>query len=406
MTAFRALRHRDFRRFWLGQLVSLTGTWMQGLALGWLVWRMTDSPFWLGVVSAMPLMPSLFLASIGGVIVDRHVKRRLLLLTQGGMVVQSAALGFLTINGTIQLYQIILLAGVAGILVAIDMPARLSFIHDMVGKDDLDNALALNSTAINASRIVGSSVAGILVPIVGEGGCFLINSASFFGVIATLMGMSDPEQPRLSNRDPFHVQIRQAWVFVRTHPTIYPLIIGLAFFGIFGFTPTILLPIFADHVLNVGVRGLGALMGAAGVGALVGSLVQASLPRESARGRIVYHGAMGMALAFLGFAFSRWFPLSLVFMALVGFAMILMLTSLVTLMLDLTPEDLHGRIMGLYTTSFIGLAPIGTLLAGVLALGIGAPATMALYSAIGLVAAFFIFGRASRTLSSHPPISS
>jgi len=406
MTVFRALRHRDFRRFWFGQLVSLTGTWMQSLALGWLVWRMTDSPFWLGVVSAMPFMPSLFLASVGGVIVDRHVKRRLLLLTQGGMVVQAAALGFLTISGTIQLYQIILLAGVAGVLMAIDMPARLSFMREMVGKDDLDNALALNSTAINASRIVGSSVAGVLVPIVGEGGCFLINSASFLGVIATLLGMSNPEQPRLSNRDPFHVQIRQAWVFVRTHPTIYPLIIGLAFFGIFGFTPTVLLPIFADRVLNVGVRGLGALMGAAGVGALLGSLVQATLPRESARGRIVYHGAMGLALAFLGFAFSRWFPLSLVFMALVGFAMILMLTSLVTLMLDLTPEELHGRIMGLYTTSFIGLAPIGTLLAGVLASGIGAPATMALYSAIGLVSAYFIFGRASRSLSSQLHTSS
>jgi predicted MFS family arabinose efflux permease len=222
-------------------------------------------------------------------------------------------------------------------------------------------------------------------------------------VILILFTMSRPEQPGLSNREPLLTQLRQAWDFVRSHPTVYPLIIGVAFFGVFGFTPTILIPVFADRVLNVGVRGLGLLMGAAGVGALSGSLIQASLPRESARGRIVYYGAVGLALALLGFALSKWFPLSLILMGIFGFAMILMLTSLVTLMLNLSPEELHGRVMGLYTTAFVGLAPIGTLLAGALASGIGAPATMALYSVLCLASTFVIFRNLGKPLPSPLP---
>ncbi|MFH1012049.1 MAG: MFS transporter [bacterium] len=387
MTPFRALRHRNFRLFWMSQLASVMGTWMQSLALGWLVWRLTHSAFWLGIAGAMPFMPSLFLASIGGVMVDRHTKKKVLLITQCGMAIQAAALGLLTVSGAFRLYQIILLAAVAGVLMAIDMPARLAFVREIVGRDDIDNAIALNSMAFNAGRIVGPAVAGFLVPLVGEGGCFLINSVSFLPLIGTLLTMSTLEQARPRNRDSFASQLYQAWAFVRGHSTIYPLMVGLAFYGLFGFTLTVLMPIFADKVLEVGVRGLGGLMGAMGVGALSGAVVQATMPRQSARGRIIFQGSIGLAVAFLGFALSRWFLLSLALLAGAGFAMILMVTSLVTLILDLTPEELHGRVMGLYTTSFLGLMPIGTFLAGTLASGIGAPATTALGGVICLLVA-------------------
>jgi MFS family permease len=402
MTPFRALRHRNFRLFWFSQGISLVGTWMQSVALGWLVWRMTHSAFWLGAAGAMPLVPALFLSSLGGVIVDRHPKKRVLLITQSGQAFQAALLGFLTVSGATPLYLIIVLAAVAGILIAIDMPARLAFVREIVGKEDLDNAIALNSMAFNSARIVGPAIAGFLVPLVGESGCFLINAASFLGIIATLLYMRTLAQSRSSLEESHFDQLHQAWVYVRGHPVIYPLMIGLAFYGLFGFTLTVLMPIFADSVLKVGVRGLGALMGAMGVGALFGALVQATLPRDSWRGRIVFRGALGLAVAFFGFAFSRWFPISLALMSAAGFSMILMLTSLVTLILDHTPEELHGRVMGLYTTSFVGLSPVGAFLSGTLASAIGAPATIASASALCFVVAILAFER-QRTVPSVSP---
>ena len=399
MTTFRALRHRNFRLFWWGQIVSLTGTWMQSLAIGWLVWRMTHSAFWLGVAGAMPFMPSLFLAPIGGVMVDRHAKRQILLVTQGGLAFQAAVLGFLTVSGSVRLYQIILLAILAGVLMAMDTPARLAFVQEMVGKDDLDNAIALNSMAFNSARIVGPSIAGILVPLVGEGGCFLINAVTFSGVILSLMAIRGPDKDRLLNRDPLLVQLRQAWAFMRGNAIIHPLMVTLAFYALFGFTMVVLMPIFADKVLEVGVGGLGVLMGAMGVGALSGSLVQATLSRDSGRGRIVLGGAIGLALGLLAFSLSRSFIASLVFLALAGFSMILMITSLVTLIQKETPEGLLGRVMGLYTTGFLGLIPIGNLLAGLLASTIGAPTTMFLGSTLCLGAALLILGRSRRLLS-------
>jgi len=399
MTTFRALRHRNFRLFWWGQVVSLVGTWMQSLTIGWLVWRLTHSPFWLGVAGAMPFMPSLFLSSIGGVFVDRYAKRKTLLATQGGLALQAATLGILTVSGVVQLYQIILLAILAGILMAMDIPARLAFVQEMVGEDDLDNAIALNSTAFNSARIVGPLVAGILVPLVGEGGCFLINALTFSAVICSLLAMRDLEDSRVSNDDPLLTQLRQAFSFMRGHAVIRPLMMSLGCFGLFGFTMVVLMPIFADRILDVGVRGLGALMGAMGVGALSSSLAQATLSRDRMRGPLVLAGAVGLALGFLGFALSRSFVLSLILLAVAGASMILMLNSLVTLIQKQTPKELLGRVMGLYTTGFVGLIPIGNLLAGLLASGIGAPATMCLGSALCLVAALLILGRSREVLS-------
>ncbi len=396
---FRALRHRNFRLFWFGQMVSLIGTWMQSLALGWLVWRLTHSPLWLGVAGAMPFMPSLFLSSFGGVLVDRYDKRRVLIITQSGMAFLSAVLGILTVSGIIQLYQIIILAILVGLMMAMDTPARLAFIREMVGKDDLDNAIALNSTVFNSARIVGPPIAGFLVPLVGEGGCFLINALTFSGVIVSLLSMRGLEQIRIINPDPFLRQLAQAFSFMRRHDVIRPLMIALAFYGVFGFTMVVLMPIFADRVLNVGVRGLGALMGAMGIGALSSSLMVATFSRDSRRGRMVLGGAIGVALGFLGFSLSRSFLLSLALLALAGFAMFLMLNSLIILIQKQTPHELLGRVMGLYTTGFIGLVPIGNILAGVVASAIGAPATMLIGSTVCLGVAIFVLGRSRSVLA-------
>ncbi len=395
---FRALRHRNFRLFWFGQLVSLIGTWMQILAVGWLVWRLTHSAFWLGVAGAMPFMPSLFLSSIGGVLVDRYDKRRLLIISQSGMAFLSAVLGILTVSGIIQLYQIITLAVLIGLMMAMDTPARLAFIREMVGKDDMDNAIALNSTVFNSARIVGPPIAGLLVPLVGEGGCFLINAFTFSGVIVSLLLMRGLDQIRILNPEPILTQLAQAFSFMRRHDVIRPLMTSLAFYGLFGFTMVVLMPIFADRVLGVGVKGLGMLMGAMGIGALASSLMVATFSHDSRRGRMVFGGAIGVALGFLGFSLSRTFSLSLALLVLAGFGMFLMLNSLVILIQKQTPHELLGRVMGLYATGFIGLVPIGNILAGVLASGIGAPATMLIGSVICLGVAIFVLGRSRSVL--------
>ena len=347
----------------------------------------------------MPFMPSLFLSSIGGVLVDRYDKRWLLIISQSGMAIQAAILGFLTVSGVVQLYQIIILAVLMGLMMAMDTPARLAFIREMVGKDDLDNAIALNSTVFNSARIVGPPIAGLLVPLVGEGGCFLINAFTFSGVIVSLLLMRGLEQIRILNPEPILTQLAQAFSFMRRHDVIRPLMISLAFYGLFGFTMVVLMPVFADRVLDVGVRGLGMLMGAMGIGALASSLMVATFSHDSRRGRMVFGGAVGVALGFLGFSLSRSFSLSLALLVLAGFGMFLMLNSLVILIQKQTPHELLGRVMGLYATGFIGLVPIGNILAGVVASGIGAPATMLIGSVICLGVAILVLGRSRSVLA-------
>lgn len=364
---FRAFAHRNYRLYWTGFVLSLTGTWMQMLAQSWLVWRLTESPLWLGIIGAMPHLPSLLLGSIGGVLVDRSAKRTILLVTQTGMGLSALALALLTFTGNIHPWHILILSTVSGIFMAVDTPARLSFVTDLVGKDDLGNAVALNSTTFNAARLIGPSIAGIMVPIVGEGGCFLINAVSFSSLIIALLMMRNLPPPSTTARESIFKQLHEAYLYVTDSPVPRTLILNTVVFAVFGFSYAVLMPVFADEILKVGVRGLGLLMGAGGIGALAGGIWQAWLPKDAKRGRIILISTVGLGVSLMLFSVSRDFYLSSFALAVSGFFGIALLTSTNTTLQIYTPDHLRGRVLGFYSSSFLGFLPLGSFLLGALA---------------------------------------
>ena len=382
-----AFQHRNYRLYWAGFSLSLIGTWMQTLAMGWMVWRMTGSPFWLGVIGAMPQLPSLLLGSIGGAIVDRTVKRRLLIITQSGMAVCALVLGIITYMGVVRLSDIIIIAVVSGVFAAIDAPARLAFVTDLVGKEDLGNAVALNATMFNAARLIGPAIAGFLVPVIGEGGCFLVNAVSYLALIYGLVRMRNLPKPAPAGTEPLLLQLREAYRFVKASPIHSALILNVIFFAGLAFSYTTLMPVFADKILEHGVRGLGALMGAVGIGAFIGGVWQAAQPRDAKRGYMVIIGAFGLTIGLLIFSLSKSFIFSLAILPLVGISGIAMLASTNTLLQTLSPDHLRGRVLGFYTTAFLGIIPIGSFLIGSFAEQTSAPLTQALASVICLVVA-------------------
>lgn len=393
-SVFRAFRHRNFRLFFTGFAISMLGSWMQTLAQSWLVWRLTHSATWLGIIGAMPQLPSLVLGPFGGVIVDRHFKRSVLIATQCGMGLCAAALAYYTLTEQVTEWIVLAIAVCSGVFVAIDTPARLSFAQDMVGKDDLGNAIALNSTTFNAARLVGPSIAGLLVPLIGEGGIFLMNAVSFFGLIGTLLMMRDLPLPTAAHA-PVLRQLREAFIFVRGSALHRTLIVNIILFSILGFSYVPLLPVMADHVLDVGVRGLGLMFGAAGLGALIGGLRMASVKTGAKRGRNVLIGATGLCVTVIAFAASRWFPFSLLALAGAGYSFATMLASTNTLLQSFAPDELRGRVVGIYTTSFLGVLPFGNLLAGSLADQIGATWTMAACAGLTLIVISQTIGRST-----------
>jgi MFS family permease len=389
---FYAFRHRNYRLFWSGFALSIVGTWMQTLAQGWLVWRLTESPLWLGVIGAMSQLPSLVLGSIGGVLVDRAPKRTVLFITQTGLSISALLLAILTFTHTINEWHILILSTISGVFMAVDAPARLAFVGDLVDKEDIGNAVALNSSTFNGARLVGPSIAGILVPLFGEGVCFLVNAFSYLSLIFTLSLMRDLPPPRGDRREPIFKQLRDAYAYIRRSPVQRVLIRNVIIFAIFGFSYTTLLPMVADHVLNTGAEGLGILMSAGGIGALLGGLWQASMSRGNKRGWVVMIGMMGLGLGLLIFALSKQFEISVIALAMAGFSGISMLASTNTLLQNLTPDHLRGRVLGFYTSSFLGFGPIGAFLLGALADTFDARIALASTAAVCmLVAGYTIF---------------
>ncbi|MBU0509295.1 MFS transporter [bacterium] len=395
---FRAFALRNYRIYWTGFSLSLIGTWMQHLAQGWLVWELTRSAFWLGIVGAMPQLPSLLLGSIGGVIVDRTVKRTLLIVTQTGLALSALALAVVTLTGIVQVEHVVIIAAFTGIFTAVDTPARLSFVTEIVGKDNVGNAIALNSTTFNAARLIGPSIAGLLIPIIGVGGCFLMNAISFIAMIVALALMRDLPPPVYDRGSSVVAQWQEAFRYVRRTRIPRALIVNVVVFAAFAFPYVILMPLYADEILESGVRGLGALMAAIGVGALAGGIWQATLPANFRRGRIVIFGAYGLCVGILLFSLSKSFILSLLILPMVGASAISMLASTNTLLQTLSPDHLRGRVLGFYTTGFLGFLPIGSLIMGSIAAEVGAPITLAGGSLICLIVALLTLGRNKRLL--------
>jgi MFS family permease len=385
--ALRALRHRNFQLFFAGQLISLTGTWMQSVAQSWLVYRMTGSAALLGLVGFATQLPVFLFAPVGGAIADRHQRHRVIVGTQIASMVLAFVLAGITLAGVVEVWHIFVLAVMVGVVNALDIPTRQSFIVDMVGQRDLINAIALNSSMVNGARIAGPAMAGLLVATVGEGWCFLANAVSYIAVIAGLLAMKVPRRMVQAPQMSAPARIVEGFQFVARTPPIRALLLLLGLVSLMGMPYSVLMPIFADEILDGGARGLGLLMGATGVGALVGALSLAIRRGVFGLARLVAAAAAGFGVFLILFSLSDRFWLSVAILVPAGFCMMVEMAASNTLIQAMSPDALRGRVMAVYSMMFMGMAPFGALLAGTLADRIGAPGTVAIGGVVCIIGA-------------------
>jgi len=387
----RAFRHRNYRLFFGGQFISLTGTWMQSVAQAWLVYRLTGSAVLLGFVAFSGQIPVFLFASLGGAFADRHDRPRILVATQTASMLLAFVLAALTLAHRVQVWHVFVLAALLGLVNAFDIPARQSFVVEMVGREDLINAIALNSSMFNGTRVIGPAVAGILVATIGEGWCFFANGVSYIAVIAGLLMMKITARERLPLPGSTLTSIIEGFSYVGRTGPVRSLLFLLGLISLLGMPFVVLMPIFADQILHGGARGLGLLMGASGIGALIGALSLAARRGARGLGRVVAFSAAGFGASLILFSLSRSFWLSAALLLPVGFAMIVEMASSNTLIQTLVPDNLRGRVMAVYSMMLMGMAPFGALLAGALAHRLGAPITVALGGGVCIVAAA-VFG--------------
>jgi MFS family permease len=383
---FRALRHRNYRLFFAGQLISLIGTWMDQVAEAWLVYRLTGSALLLGTVAFASQIPVFLLAPIGGALADRLDRRKILICTQSSMMLLTFILAGLTLSHRVHIWQVVMLAALTGVVNAIDLPARQAFVVDMVSRADLVNAIALNSSMFNGARIVGPALAGIVVAAIGEGWCFFANGVSFIAVIAGL-GLMKIDRPRLAIEGSPLENIIEGFKFVAQSGPVRALMVLLGLVSFTAMPYAVLMPLFADKILHGGAQALGLLMGCSGVGALCGALTLAM--RKTLKGLSVWVAAScaGFGVALLLFSFSRLLWLSAALLVPAGFCMMIQMASSNTLIQSMVPDRLRGRVMSVYAMTFMGMAPLGALLAGSLAHKLGAPMTVGIGGVVAIVGA-------------------
>ena len=372
----RALRHRNFRLFIIGQGLSLIGTWVQSLAQSWLVYRLSHSPVMLGLVSFATLIPYLLLAPAAGVVADRCNRRKLILCMQTLEMLQAALLATLTLTGIVEVWHVFYLALALGVFGVFEMTARQSFLVEMVGKEDLMNGIALNSSVYNSGRIVGPAIAGLLVAAVGEGWCFAVNSLSFLAVIICLLLMRLPSAPRPRERASPLEHFREGWDFVRGHAPSRALLLLLGLTSVMNYPYLVLMQVFADTVLGGGPKALGWLMSANGTGAIVGSVYMATRTGLTGLSRTITKMTILYGAALVLFALSPNLHLSMLLLLPVGFGMMVAVAATNTTLQTLSPDPLRGRVLGFYGMMFVGMTPIGALLAGWAGGLIGAPLTV------------------------------
>lgn len=390
--AFRALHHRNFRLFFVGQFVSRVGFWMQNMALAWLVYRLTESSLMLGLVAFAGQAPTLVFGLFAGVVADRFDRYRVILVTLVLALAQALLLGVLTLLDRITAWQVFGLALAAGTIQAFEMPARQSFLMEIVGRDDITSAVALNSTLVNGARILGPALAGVLVAQFGEGVCFVVNGLSFVPIIAGFLAMrlparGQPERPAASTG----TFIREGVAYALHTPAIRLLLVLVGLISLLSTPYTVLMPVFAGDVLDSGPNGMGMLMGAAGVGAVVGTLFLARHQGHETLGRVMALALVRFGLGLLLFAWSDRFWLSMLVLPLVGSGFMVPLSATNTLLQTLAPDRLRGRVMSLFFMMFMGAPPVGSLLAGFLAPVIGAPLTVGSMGVLCLLLAGYVF---------------
>src|SRR5579864_1914121 len=390
---FRALTHRNFQLFFAGQLVSLIGTWMQSTAQLWLVYRLTNSPALLGIFGFASQIPILLLASLGGYVGDRYNRHLGVIWTQTVAMLLSFVLAALTLLGVLRVWEIILIAFLAGIVNAFDVPIRQAFLVQMVGKEDLPNAIALNSSIFNAARVVGPAIAGFAIAWVGEGWCFFLNGVSFLAVIVALLAMRiKPVERKPSEESPLR-SLMQGFHFAMSDLPIRSALLLLSWLSLLGLQYSVFLPIFAEDVLHGGARGLGLLMSSAGVGAVLGALHFAARTEFKGLARWIAGTSVSCAVGLVLFSASRVFWMSMVVLFVVGFSATVQMAATNTIVQSRVPDELRGRIMAVYATMFMGVQPIGSLLAGGIAKRIGAPHTLGLFGLLVLAGSLFFFFR-------------
>ena len=375
--AWRALRHRNFRLFFGGQSISLIGTWMTRVATSWLVYRLTKSSLLLGTVSFAGQIPTFLLAPMAGVIVDRIDRRKVLVWTQALAMLQSLALAWLTLTHRITITEVLVLSSMQGIINAFDMPGRQSFMVKMVeDRADLSNAIAINSSMVNVARLIGPSLAGILIAATNEGWCFLVDGISYVAVIASLLMMRVASATEPGSGTSMLAQLREGWNYVAGFAPIRTILLLFALLSLMGWPFMVLMPIFAAQVLHGGPHTLGFLMGAVGVGSLISAL--SLVVRRSVRGlgKMIPIAATTFGVGLICFGLSTNLWLSMALLLLTGFGMMQGLTASNTIIQTLVDENMRGRVMSYYTMAFVGMAPFGSLLAGALAHLIGAPRTV------------------------------
>lgn len=362
---FSALQSRDFRLFWYGQIISLSGTWMQSVAQGWLVYSLTKSPFYLGMVAAAGSLPILLFTLVGGIAADRIRKRTLLLFTQALSIVPALLLGLLTDMHLIAVWQVALLAALLGTVNAFDIPARQSFLVELVGKSNITNAIALNSAAFHGSRMIGPVIAGMAIAYLGLPACFYLNALSFVAVIialAKIQTKGDIHEGKGILKD-----LTEGIQFIKSESEIFRLIILIFVFSLVGMPFITLLPVFAGEVFRIGPKGFGFLVGATGIGAFTAALSLAFKGDIKEKTRFISFSAVSFSFSLLAFSFLKFLPLSLIMLAIIGWSLVSFLATANSFIQLSVPDNLRGRAMSVYTFVFLGTAPLGNSLMGIMA---------------------------------------
>ena len=389
----RTLKYKNYRLFFGGQSVSLIGMWMQSIAMSWLVYRLTKSAMMLGVIGFVNQIPSFILSPIAGVYADRWNRRTMLLWTQTLLMVESLTLVALCLGGVVEVWQLIALELFTGFVKAFDAPARQSFVIDMIEqKEDLGNAIALNSAIFNGARLIGPSLAGVIIAAAGEGICFLINGLSYLAIIAALRAMTlNPKEHAVQTT---HVlqELKEGFAYVYYHLPIRSLLILVALVSLVGMPYVVLMPIFAKEILRGGPSTLGFLMASSGIGALAGAFFLASRRDFNGTGRLIPLAAIIFGIGLIAFSFSRVFIYSFALMLMTGFGLMVQMALSNTSLQTLVDDDKRGRVMSFYTMAFMGMAPFGSLIAGGLAHRIGAPNTL-LLGGIACVVGALLFAK-------------
>jgi MFS family permease len=396
---FRALRHRNFRLFISGQVVSLVGTWMQNTAQSWLVYRLTHSELLLGTTWFCSQIAVFLLGPLGGIASDRYSRRKIVILTQTASMIQAFLLAALTLTGRIRVEHVLVLGASLGVINAFDMPARQALVIQMTSQEDLINAISLNSAVFNTARVLGPSVAGLVLSAVGEGTCFLLNGFSFLAVIVGLAAM---RLPRFEPHPPAPViqHLKDGFRYAAGHQAVRRVLALMAAATFAGMPALVLMPFFADDIFHRGSAGLGYLMGAMGVGAVTGTLVLARRTRMKGLTRVMVVSGVTTGIAYLCFAFSPSFYFSMAIMPVIGYSVMRQMASANTLIQTSIPDQYRGRIMALYAMTVVGLGPFGSLAAGAIAGRFGARIALACGGMLALVASLiFEWNRRRQTLA-------